>query len=97
MATRTLLLGLLLVGCHPFIRARADGGTEWGLEDGGWVGAGDGCGCAHEGDELLQDGSGPVVLWCARNPDRPSCDRTDPTGCPAEVCFGARCCVWLPP
>lgn len=84
---------LAALACHPLVRARADGGEEWELPDGGWVGAGDGCSCDDEFNDEVLEGGRRAVLRCELNLE---CDTRD-GGCQPSVCFGPRCCIWRTP
>lgn len=88
--TRALLMLALFTGCLYPERPLSDGGVEYQLPDGGWVENGEGCGCDHFNDELL-DPDGRLLLRCESTV---KCDRG---GCPTAVCYGYACCVWRDP
>lgn len=97
-------LVLLLLSCGIWSRPRADGGTEYRLEDAGWVGAGDSCSCNTQLSAVVyspEDEGHHPLLECELNPAF-QCDwRThtyaDGGMCEVVACFGADCCLWQCP
>lgn len=90
----TLCLALCMFsGCDPYARPRPDGGVEYRIDDGGWVGAGDPCGCSNIQLQVVEPDYSRTLLECLPNPEY-GCEPRD-TSCQPSVCLGSGCCVWL--